>query len=553
MTRRTRIASVLAINNIALSLLPLGICGALAFAFMYAELKGSSERAFRDAAVLVTAQVSTVLTTPSRLVAGAAASLGRAGASVDVRSRDLFLGGLKDGYSAFSRLDLFGPGGTVLATYPDDPDRVGDSGTGREFYRRAAAGGLAWSSVFIDAISGAPTVAVASGGPDGVLAGYVDLSTLGSLVSDFGVSGGYMATVIDADGIYIAHPDQERVARRESARLVRAVAEARPDAISTSTETEGGRRLLCAALKDPDSGWTVALFLDEDLLFRPARLFLAAWGLVLLATATAAALFASAVARRGARPFVDMARFAEAMGEGGSLPEMPDAPFEELSGVAEALAAGARKVSQREAELRESLRERDVLTREVHHRVKNNLAVLLGLLSLAERDASPDALTIFADLRRRVFAMSSVHELSYAHASVTELPASEYIATILESAVGEGGPLTSRLDCDDIALPLEIAVPFGLTVNELVVNAVKYAYPEGSGGEIRVTFRRSGGTLTLSVADDGVGLRPAGPDEQVGTGIELVGLLAEQLGGSFTLASPERGVEARVEFPDRSA
>jgi len=551
--RRTRIASVLAINNIALSLLPLGVSGAFAFAFMYAELRDSSERAFRDAAMLVTAQVSTVLTTPSRLVSVAAASLARAGPLVDVRSRDLFLGGLKEGYPAFSRLDLFGAGGTVLATYPDDPDRIGDSGTGREFYRRAAAGGLAWSSVFIDAVSGAPTFAVAAGGPEGVLAGYVDLSTLGSLVSEFGESGGYIATVIDADGIYIAHPDQERVARRQSARLVRAVAEARPDAISTSVETEGGRRLLCAALEDPDSGWTVALFLDESLLFRPARLFLAVWGLVLLATATAAALIASAVARRGARPFTDMARFAEAIGEGRYSAEAPRVPFKEMVDVAEALASSARKVSQREAELREALRERDVLTREVHHRVKNNLAVLLGLLSLAERDASPDALGIFADLRGRVFAMSSVHELSYAHASVTELPVSEYIKTILDSAVGSGGLLSSKLECDDIALPLEVAVPFGLTVNELVVNAVKYAYPDGTGGEIRVTFRRSGGTLTLSVADDGVGLRPAGPNERLGTGFELVGLLAEQLGGSFTLANPARGVEARVEFPDRSA
>lgn len=551
--RRMRIASVLAINNIALSLLPLGVSGAFAFAFMYAELKDSSERAFRDAAILVTAQVSTVLTTPSRLVSVAAASLARAGPLVDVRSRDLFLGGLKEGYPAFSRLDLFGPGGTVMATYPDDPDRIGDSGTGREFYRRAAAGGLAWSSVFIDAISGSPTVAVAAGGSEGVLAGYVDLSTLGSLVSEFGVSGGYIATVIDADGIYIAHPDQERVARRQSARLVRAVAEARPDAISTSVETEGGRRLLCAALKDPDSGWTVALFLDESLLFRPARLFLAVWGLVLLATATAAALIASAVARRGAKPFTDMARFAEALGEGSYSAEAPRAPFKEMVDVADALASSARKVSQREDELREALRERDVLTREVHHRVKNNLAVLLGLLSLSERDASPEAVGIFADLRRRVFAMSAVHELSYARASVTELPASEYIATILDSAVGEGGLISSRLECDDIALPLEVAVPFGLSVNELVVNAVKYAYPDGASGEIRVTLRRSGGTLTLSVADDGVGLRPAGPDDRLGTGFELVGLLAEQLGGSFTLASPARGVEARVEFPERSA
>jgi len=162
----------------------LGVSGAFAFAFMYAELRNSSERAFRDAAMLVTAQVSTVLTTPSRLVSVAAASLARAGPLVDVRSRDLFLGGLKEGYPAFSRLDLFGAGGTVLATYPDDPDRIGDSGTGREFYRRAAAGGLAWSSVFIDAVSGAPTVAVAAGGPEGVLAGYVDLSTLGSLVPE---------------------------------------------------------------------------------------------------------------------------------------------------------------------------------------------------------------------------------------------------------------------------------------------------------------------------------------------------------------------------------
>lgn len=551
-----RLASFIAAGYFALALLPLAATGAVAFVALSAELRRSAERAFAEAAVLVSAQVSNLLTTPSRLVSVAARGVAAASGPGEAWARDLLLGGLKEGYPAFARLELYGGDGRLSHRYPADPDRLGDSATGRDFYRAAAEGGDAWSSVFIDADAGVPMVAVASKGPAGVLAGFVDLSALDPLVSELAGLGGAYAAVLDSTGIYIAHPDRERVSRRESARLIEAVAEARPGRISVSVLREGGREILCAAAKEPKSGWTIALFRDRAEVYAPVRVLLAVWGAVVAAAAAAAALLALAMARNVAKPFRELELYASRLGEGptpaSGTAAAPAPRFSELARVADALADSAAKVAQRESELRDALASRDALAREIQHRVKNNLAVLVGLLNLAREDASEDARGLLEDLRGRIFAMSAVHELSYSNGSLSEIHAGQYLSLVLESAVGRGGRLSSRLDCEDLVLPVDTAVPLGLAANELATNAVKHAYPgDGPAGELRMSLSRSGPNLRLVVSDDGVGL-PAAPDggKRRGTGLELVGMLAAQLGGRLELGtSAGGGLEATIAFP----
>jgi PAS domain S-box-containing protein len=195
-----------------------------------------------------------------------------------------------------------------------------------------------------------------------------------------------------------------------------------------------------------------------------------------------------------------------------------------------------RRVEARTAELSAALREREVLLREVHHRVKNNLQVISSLINLQSRalprGASREALE---HCLAQVQAMALVHEKLYQSTDYGRCPFSEYVSklagNIFEAAAGPPDRIALGLEVEDVTLAVDKAIPCGLVLNELITNALKHAFPDGRAGTIRVDVRREPeGGLRLEVSDDGVGL-PAGLDAQSCStlGLVLVRTLARQL------------------------
>ena len=216
-----------------------------------------------------------------------------------------------------------------------------------------------------------------------------------------------------------------------------------------------------------------------------------------------------------------------------------------------------KQVEERTAQLRESLGEKDLLLKEVHHRVKNNFAVVSSLLNLqanSVEDEKTRACLWVAQYRIR--SMALVHEQLYRAENLTGIPFADYIRTLTKSLIRSNGVdgehISFSLDADDVHLGVDRAIPCGLIVNELVTNALKHAFPdkrEGSGTITVGMHRREDGFLELTVRDDGVGL-PLGMDVHSGRslGLHLVFLLAEdQLGGSVEVER-EEGTCFRIVF-----
>ena len=201
-----------------------------------------------------------------------------------------------------------------------------------------------------------------------------------------------------------------------------------------------------------------------------------------------------------------------------------------------------------------ALAERETLLREVYHRVKNNLQVIQSLLSL-QRRALPEgeARAALDQSIRRVHAMALVHEKLYQVGTLSALSLHDYTHELLRHLGETGGAgergITLRADIDSVEADLETAVPYGLLVAELVGNALKHAFPGQRGGEVCISLLRGNGeegekgekgdkgdkgSVTLCVADDGVGL-PAGFDitQCQSMGLQLARSLATQLGGSL--------------------
>jgi PAS domain S-box-containing protein len=210
-----------------------------------------------------------------------------------------------------------------------------------------------------------------------------------------------------------------------------------------------------------------------------------------------------------------------------------------------------KRVEQR---LQASLREKELLLREVYHRVKNNLQVVSSLLTLQEGALTdPAALHVLRAARDRIRSMALVHERLYRSRDVACVDFADY----LRQLVRELRLSYSVPDCDvqvafelsNVSLGIDVAIPCSMVVHELVSNALRHAFRDRRHGRIRLELSREVlGWCRLVVADDGPGLRAA-EERPTGTlGLQLVGMLVEQLGGCMTQRT-ERGTEVTVRFP----
>lgn len=223
------------------------------------------------------------------------------------------------------------------------------------------------------------------------------------------------------------------------------------------------------------------------------------------------------------------------------------------------LIAAIRDVTERiEAErcISESLAEKEILLKEIHHRVKNNLQVISSLLSLQSRFVrDPVDLAIFTESQNRVRSMALIHEKLYQSGDFSKIDFSGYIERMvaeLRRSYGDvAGHVAFGIDVRDVRLPIEKAIPCGLIITELVSNALKYAFPDGRKGEVRIAMHTAGSLTVLIVSDDGVGIPASLEWRKAATlGLQLIHSLTNQVGGTVDCRIGN-GTSFRIEFPGK--
>ena len=195
-----------------------------------------------------------------------------------------------------------------------------------------------------------------------------------------------------------------------------------------------------------------------------------------------------------------------------------------------------------EEQIQVSLKEKEVLLKEIHHRVKNNLQVVSSLMSLQARSLKgQQGRTMFRDSEDRIKSMALVHEQLYQSKDLAKIDFAEYIqnltAHLFRSYGVNSGVITLQIDVKDVSLDADTAIPAGLIITELVSNALKYAFPPGQEGDIRIDCRaETDGKVALMVRDNGVGF-PKEVDfrKTESLGLQLVSTLTNQLKGTIEL------------------
>ena len=183
-----------------------------------------------------------------------------------------------------------------------------------------------------------------------------------------------------------------------------------------------------------------------------------------------------------------------------------------------AAARDITEVKKVEAELQKSLKEKEMLLKEIHHRVKNNLMVISSLLSLqSDYIHDKEALDVFKESQSRARTMALIHERLYQSTDLKNIDFGEYIQTLAMELFRtyqiDPGCIKLNLNVEDLKLDINVAIPLGLIVNELVSNSMKHAFPDDKSGEIKIDFHILDDSYLLMVSDNGIGF-PADLDSR---------------------------------------
>lgn len=291
---------------------------------------------------------------------------------------------------------------------------------------------------------------------------------------------------------------------------------------------------------------------------RALQLFLARVMLIVLILVVELLLVALAAQRYLVEPLEKLAfSVADWRRHGTFQPDLPRSlPFE-IRQMERAFSRATKRLDRHEARLQRATRQQDLLIREIHHRVKNNLQIVASLLNLqANRIKLPEAKQEFHLVRDRVRSLATLHRYLYPEGGLSSLDIRAFLEELASQIFtannhANRGRISLSLDIHDIPVTPDQAVPLSLIVTEIVTNALRYAFPDTRTGSVSIQLHRQEDQALLVIQDDGVGLAfPDGSDndKREGIGLQLVRGFARQLGASLQISS-ETGTVYRLAFP----
>lgn len=229
-------------------------------------------------------------------------------------------------------------------------------------------------------------------------------------------------------------------------------------------------------------------------------------------------------------------------------PSFPRSIPSEVAFMLRAFRRATRELDRHEAELKRAMREQDVLIKEIHHRVKNNLQIVASLLNLqAKRISQPEARREFQEIRERVLALATLHRHLYPDGGAAILQLENFLGELARQLYAVYAPnLLGRVELDlkldSVTVTADQAVPVALIVTEVMTNAFAHAFSGERSGAVKLSLSRDQEVCTLTIQDDGIGFDPQNVEKEGGReklGLKLIAGFTKQLGGEMTLSTTD--------------
>ncbi len=206
-----------------------------------------------------------------------------------------------------------------------------------------------------------------------------------------------------------------------------------------------------------------------------------------------------------------------------------------------------RDISERkrdEEKVKALLQEKEILLKEVHHRIKNNMSALMGILTLQSVTMkNPEAIAALMEIKGRMQSMGVLYDKLYRSENLKEMSIKDYLSSLVDEIVSIFPRRTTvRIEkkIDDFKIGVNVMSPLGIIVNELVTNTLKYAFVDRENGVISISARKKGRHARIVVQDDGIGIpEKENIERSSGLGLQLVSMLVKQIGGTIAI---ERGM-----------
>lgn len=241
------------------------------------------------------------------------------------------------------------------------------------------------------------------------------------------------------------------------------------------------------------------------------------------------------------KPITELEKAANAIGRGDLKHRVPVKTADEIGHLSETFNVMTESLQKTTEELRLSLHEKEILLKEIHHRVKNNMAIISSLLQLQARYSKDETVTqLFRDSQSRISSMALVHEKLYHTQDFSDINLREYVEEFVRYVIStywkREDEIELLLNIDDVNLSIDKMIPFGLILNELVTNSLKYAFQGIERPEISISFDAHDGRATLVYRDNGIGIPEhiEFPSSET-LGLQIVNMLALQLQGDIEL------------------
>lgn len=445
--------------------------------------------------------------------------------------------------------------GIVLNTWPFMEDYQGIDFSNQDYFKQAMTNpGINWADSFISSRNGLHTVALSTQAAEGIVVIFYNLKQLSDFVSVKLTGPEEFIAIMDTGGNVVAHTEMGQAGRAVNLNAMPVMKKAYRGEFGTSEDYYADVKGLASVHRSERSGFYILLFRSYgkifDQLFQVYTFFIIVLAGILVLNILLVFLGLRNLFRPVSELEADMAAVAE-----GSYSRVLTPEYKELQSLTDSFATMVSQVREREKALIDSVREKETLLRELYHRTKNNMQIIISLMRLYKpNEINPASVDLMTNIEAKISSISLIHEKLYRSSNLSRIDFKDYLADLIplltQTYRETGRPIRYELEMEELFISIDFAVPCGLVFNELITNSVKYAFGENEEGLISIACSSiASNKIEMSYRDNGGGLPDDFDiDKSDSLGFTIIQNIVEhQLEGSFTLEN-NGGFACRMVF-----